>query len=209
MHHKVTCIRELKRLTQDTGLIAIVGVRNLLVKEHLYRNGWTLPPAGYEALVADMPHRLIASSDVLARYIQKQGPPLGRPVQIERLTEEPWLSVVASHRKEAFQDYGSFEDWPHAEGRLMLNPLYREEGRDGFGNVHLRLTMPTAWYEQENGECRQYEPESVSINSRVLIDLANGQRTAELEKLIEQCVVLGMPERYLKTQVVHSKSSFF
>jgi ubiquinone/menaquinone biosynthesis C-methylase UbiE/uncharacterized protein YbaR (Trm112 family) len=195
--HKVTCMRELKRLTQNDGLIILVAVRNMLVKQHLYGNRCSLLPEGYEALVADMPHRLIANRDVLARYLQKQGPPLACSADIGRLTDEQWLSVVASHRKELLHDYGGFEDWPHAAGRLMLNPLYREEGRDRFGKVHLRLTMPSAWYEQENGECRQYEPETVSIDSKALIDLAHGRRTEDLERLLEQCVVLGMPERYL------------
>jgi hypothetical protein len=34
--HKVTCIRELKRLTQDDGHIMLIGVRNRLVKEALH-----------------------------------------------------------------------------------------------------------------------------------------------------------------------------
>jgi SAM-dependent methyltransferase len=195
--HKVTCMRELKRLTQDDGLIILVALLNVLVNKQLYNERWGLPPAGYEGLVADMPHRLIANRDVLAQYLQKQGPPLARSADIGRLTDEQWLSVVATHRKELLQDYGGFEEWPHAAGRLMLNPLYREEGRDKFGKVHLRLTMPSAWYAQENGACRQYEPETVSIDAKALIDLAHGRRTEELERLLEQCVVLGMPERYL------------
>ena len=200
IHNKATCLRELRRLTQENGLILLVGLRNKLAMKPPYTDRWSLPPDGYAALVADMPHRLIASTDVLTRYIQKQGPPLARSAEIGRLTDEQWLSVVASYQKELLQDYGCFDDWPHAEGRLMLNPLYREEGRDEFGKVHLHLTIPSAKYELENGECRQYEPETVSIDSKVLIDLAHGQRTTELERLIQQCVVVGMPERFLKAQ---------
>lgn len=199
--HKATCIHELKRLAQETGLILLVGLRNKLVEHPQYPYHGGLPPEGYEALVADMPHRLIAGRDVLTRYIQKQGPPLARSTEVGRLRDEQWLSVVASRREELLQDYGYFEDWPHAQGRLMLNPLYREEGRDEFGKMHLHLTMPSPKYEAENGECRLYEPETVSIDSKVLIDLADGHRTAEVERLIEQCVVLGMPERFLKTHL--------
>jgi SAM-dependent methyltransferase/uncharacterized protein YbaR (Trm112 family) len=198
MHAKPTCIRELKRLTQEDGLILLVGLRNKLVKEGIRDNPWPLPPEGYEALVADMPHRLITHRDVLAQYLRKHGPPLARSPEIGRSTDAQWLSVVASHQPELLRDYGPFEDWPHAAGRLAVNPLYREERRDGSGNVHFRLTMPSPKYEQENGDCRQYEPETVSIPATVLTALARGQRTAEVEPLIEQCVVVGLPERFLR-----------
>jgi SAM-dependent methyltransferase len=196
--HKLSCMRELKRLTQDTGHIVLVAVRNALVKKHLYGNAThrALPPAGYEALVSDMPHRLIRNTDVLSRYLHKQGPALARSTEISGLLEEQWLSVVASHRTELFQDYGGFKDWPHAEGHLAVNPLYREEGRDALGKVHLRHVFPSAWLEQENRECGQYQPETVSLEAQVLIDVAQGQRTAEVEKLLAQCVVVGLPERF-------------
>ncbi len=194
--NRAGCIRELRRLSGDDGLISLVSVRNALLNRRLYPGDLSLPPAGYESLVADMPHRLVANREVLARYLEKKGPALARSATMGRLVDEPWLSVVASHREDLFQDHGRFEDWPHAEGRLGLNPLYREEGRDALGNIHYRLTFPSTWYQQENGECRQYEPEAVSINSKVLLDLTHGKRTPEVERLIEQCVVVGMPERY-------------
>jgi ubiquinone/menaquinone biosynthesis C-methylase UbiE len=196
--HKVSCMRELKRLTQETGLIVLVAVRNVLVKQHLYRNAthWALPPAGYEALVKDMPHRLLSNTAILSRYLRKQGPPLASSTHISRLLEEQWLSVVASHRTELFQDYGCFKDWPHAEGHLALNPLYREEGRDASGAVQLRHMLLSPWFEQENGEYRQYQPEIVSLDPQVLNDVAQGQHTAEVERLLAQCVVVGLPAQF-------------
>jgi hypothetical protein len=43
-------------------------------------------------------------------------------------------------------------------------------------------------------------PETVSIDSKVLSDLAQGERPAALEGLLAQCVVVGLPDRYLTTQ---------
>lgn len=192
--NKAVGIRELKRLTQDMGLIMLVATRNALF-DHPYA-GQPLSPEGYQALVADMPHRLIADNEVLTHYLQKQGPPLARSASLKSLAQEPLLSVVASHREEVFQDYGPFEDWPHINGRMALNPLYREEKQDKFGNVRLQRLFPTAFYEKENVECKRYLPETVWINSEVLADLRQGKRTPEMEGLIEQCVLLGMPERY-------------
>jgi len=194
---KANCIRELKRLVGSDGSIILGTLRNALVEKHLNRYRTSLPPEGYEALVADIPHRLVANSDILARYLKKQGPSLEQPTETAHLTIEPWLSLVASHRQEVFQDYGRFKDWPHAEGRLDLNQLYKEEKRDGLGSIYLRRTFPSAWYEKEDGDCKQYEPETVSVSAAALNNLAQGNRSADVERLIEQFVVVGMPERYI------------
>jgi ubiquinone/menaquinone biosynthesis C-methylase UbiE len=191
---KTTTIRELKRLTQDKGLIILVSARNGLLKNR--HGGLQLPPEGYQSLVADMPHRCVANSAILRRYLKKQGPPLACAASIGSLAHEPLLSVVASHRQEVLQDYGPFINWPHAEGYLSLNPLYEVERRDGLKNVRLRRTFPSARYEEENAECKEYMPEGVEIQSEVLADLEQGKQTPGVKKLTEQYVVLGMPERY-------------
>ena len=159
-------------------------------------DGLPLPPEGYQSLVADMPHCLVADSDVLARYLQKKGPSLACSRDIRRLAHAPLLSIVASDRQEVFEDYGSFEKWPHADGRLGLNPLYVEERQDSVENVQLRRTFPSAFYIEEHAQCKEYLPEAVSVNSQVLADLAQGLRTPALQRLIEQFVVLGIPDRY-------------
>ena len=123
--HKLTILKELKRLISDDGMIILVWIHNLHVR--LANDGLPLPPEGYEALIADMPHRLVADSDVLARYLQRQGPPLASSAEMGRLAREPLLSIVASHRQEVFKDHAEFQDWPHGQGRLDLNPLYRIE----------------------------------------------------------------------------------
>jgi SAM-dependent methyltransferase len=192
--NKATSVRELERLTQDDGLIMLVWVHNALVRRP--HDGLPLPPEGYQALVADMPHCLVADRDVLARYLQKQGPPLAHSADLKHLAHEPLLSIVASRRQEVFQDYDPFEDWPHAEGRLRLNPLYVEEGRNGLRNTRLRRTFPSAFYEEDHTESKKYLPEAVEVPAEVVAGLAHGERMPEVERLIEQCVVLGMPERY-------------
>ena len=192
--NKTTSFSELKRLTQNDGLMILVWIHNALVR-CLY-DGLPLPPEGYEALVGDMPHRLVADSDVLARYLQRQGPALACSADTGRLTHEPLLSIVASHRQEVFKDYDSFEEWPHAEGRLGLNPLYVKERQDSLEHVQLRRTFPSAFYIEEHAQCKEYLPEAVKVHSQVLADLAREIRTPEIDRLIEQFVVLDIPERY-------------
>jgi SAM-dependent methyltransferase/uncharacterized protein YbaR (Trm112 family) len=193
--YQVSCLRELKRVTGQRGIIIVVAVRNGLVKAHLYRRT-ALPPAGYARLVADMPHRLVGNTAVVTRYLQKQGPDLARVVIPEALADEQWLSVVASHQPEVFRDSGPFEDWPHALGHFALNPLYVQDGPDASGQVQLRLRMPSPWFEQEDGDCRRYLPETVSLKAEVLRDLTEGRRTRDIDALLAQCIVVGLPERF-------------
>lgn len=189
--NKVTSIRELKRLTEDDGIIVLYWLRNALLN-HPYQ-GFALSPEAYQALVADMPHRLIADNDVLERYLKKQGPALAQSEDMQRLATEPVATVVASYREEIFRDYGFFEDWPHAQGSLKLNPLYRRH--EGDRSVILRRTFPSKFYE-ENSECKSYLPEVVTVGTGALSDMLDGKRTPEVERLIEQSVILSIPDRY-------------
>jgi SAM-dependent methyltransferase len=193
---KAICARELKRVTNDDqGLIILATLRNGLLEQDLYHG--TLPPDHYQALFTDLPHQLLSNAEILARYLEKQGPPLAQSTQPDRLASEPWLSLVASRRKEMFEDYGVFDDWPHAEGRLALNPLYQRDGESEPGELRLRHIFPSSWYAKEDGQCRSYEPETVSISSDALVDLNRGNRTSAIEQLIARCIVIGLPERFL------------
>ena len=103
---------------------------------------------------------------------------------------------MASHQQELFKDYGSFEEWPHAEGSLGLNPLYIEEKRDSLEEIQLRRTFPSAFYIEEHAQSKDYLPETVKVLSHVLADLAHSKRTPEIETLIEKFIVLGVPDRF-------------
>jgi SAM-dependent methyltransferase len=192
--NKATAIGEFERLTQHDGLLILARIHNALLRQPY--DGLPLPPEGYRALVADIPHRLMADSDVLARYRHKLGPSLARPDDLRYLAQAPVLSLVASHRRDVFQDYGPFEEWPHAGGRLGLNPLFLVEEREEFGNVRLRRTFPSAFYEEHHAECKDYMPETVKIPRDQWANLSDGERGPEVERLIEQCVLMGMPKRY-------------
>ena len=187
-------MQECQRVLDADGLLMLVASRNARVDYPFA--GEPLPPEGYQALVADMPHCLIADRDVLVRYLQRTGPPLAHPASPENLADAPLLSVIASRRQGVFRDYGRFAEWPHAEGRLRLNPLYQEEKRDTLGEVYLRRVFPSPFYEQDNPEYRGYLPEQVCVDSQVLKELREEKHTPAVERLLEQYVVLGMPSRY-------------
>ena len=193
--HKDVSLGEMARVTGPEGLILLAGMHNAQV-QRLMAYGLPLPPAGYEALAGKTPHRLVADRDVLARYFEKLGPPLAAPAGRARLDTAPLLSLALSHRPEVFADHGTFADWPHAQGRLGVNLLYREEGPDSAGNFRLQRTFPSALYEADHAEIKAYIPESVEVSPATLAELSRGERTPGVERLLAQCVVLGMPERY-------------
>ena len=193
--NKVICSREIQRVVDSDGLIVVAGIHNRLAEP---QKGWVLPYPTYGELFDPLPHRILANTDVLNRYVDKRGPALTRSSAKRTLDDEPWFSIVATKREELLVDRGPFADWPHAEGQLELNPLYKPVGDHGnvTGETLYRHTFPSSWYEQENGDCRKYEPDSVSISSQILKDLSSRTRTTGMEDLIAQCVIVGIPDRF-------------
>ena len=193
--NKVMCSREIQRVTDSDGLIVVAGIRNGMVEPRICHS---MPYHTYGELFDSLPHRILANSDVLNRYVNKCGPALTRSSEKQVLDNEPWFSIVATTRKELLVDRGPFTDWPHGEGQLELNPLYKPVGHhgNGAGATLYRHKFPSSWYEQEDGDCRKYEPESVSISSQILKDLSSRKRTADMEDLIAHCVIVGIPDRF-------------
>jgi SAM-dependent methyltransferase len=180
---KQVVMKELNRVT--VGTIILVTVRNGNVPYRYAR--FPLTPKEYADLVGRS-HRIVGDADVLSRYLQKKGPMLSRQPGLDELSSTSPLSIIVADK---FEDYGSFSQWLHGEvGTLSLNPLFRLEGNT------LRRTFPTPWYEEDNDACKRYLPESVTVSPNVLEDVWRGRRTPNVEPLIDQFVVLGLPHRF-------------
>jgi SAM-dependent methyltransferase len=189
---KVTVIRETRRAMADDGVIILACSRNAAVEyEHA---GFPLFAENYRQLIADMPHCLLVDADVLAAYQERRPPPLTESGRPERLAGAPLLSVVASRRGDIFRDHPRFAVWPHAEGRCGINPLYVKEA-EGAGVVSLRRCFPSAYYERDHPEMAGYLPEQASITAGALAALEEERCTPEIERLIEQYVIVALPER--------------
>ena len=210
LSHKISVIRELQRLTQDDGVILLASMRNALVKQ-IDRFPSLLSPDGYRQLIAGMPHALLPNSIIVSRYLQRLGPPLGAPPSGPKLGAASLLSMVVAYNDAVLHDYGRFAEWPHAEeGRLLrVNPLYVEVEKTGIGTGKktLRRTFPSPQYEEENADCKEYLPETVELSTEVFNDLAMHRRSSEVERLIERCVVLGMPRRYINNEPLTATQS--
>ncbi|MBX3334095.1 MAG: class I SAM-dependent methyltransferase [Nitrospira sp.] len=195
---KVSCSRELQRVVHPEGLMIFAGLRNGLIDPEQYPVRMALPPSAYEDLFHSLPQRVRGNTEVLDRYLQKRGPALGQSSASQVLDHDPWFSLVVAGHEDWLVDQGPFDEWPHAEGMLELNPLYRPVGGppNDRGAVLYRQTFPSSWYAQEDGDCRKYEPEQVWIAAEILRDLALGRRTPAMEELIARCVIVGVPERF-------------
>jgi SAM-dependent methyltransferase/uncharacterized protein YbaR (Trm112 family) len=187
------CAEEMKRLVEPGGVIVLSRFGNRRVEP---REGYELTENGYAGLFDSLPARLISEEEILNAYLEKRGPSLGRPPDMARLAARKWLSLVASGSETIFRDHPEFKTWPHAAGRLMLNPLYRVVNESPNGDITMEFRYPSKWYEFENSDCARYMPRTAVVPKGILGALESGAWTGELEPLVRQCVVVGMPDRY-------------
>ncbi len=191
---KRTCAEELRRVTADDGTIVLARVGNALQEP---REGYELPPDAYRALFPGQTCRLVADRELLDRYLSGRGPDLRRDSPPAVLAEEKWMSLVVSRNPRIFREHGPLGIWPHGLGKRARNPLYVANGPPHGRGRGFTLTMPSEWFGFENGGCRAYMPEHVTLDDRVQSNLDSGKDSAEIEELVRLSVVLGFPERYL------------
>ncbi|MGA2362133.1 MAG: methyltransferase domain-containing protein [Candidatus Aminicenantales bacterium] len=188
------CAEEMKRVIEPEGLIILARFGN---RQAGPREGYELSVEGYLKLFEGLRWRMLSEDDLLQGYLKRLGPQLEEPSTLSGLTPLKWLYLVASERAERFRNYPRFETWPHSVGRLKLNPLYREVNKDPAGNMTVEFQFPSSWYEFENSACSQYMPKTAIISTSTLNALSAGTWSDEIESLVRQCVIIGVPDRYL------------
>jgi SAM-dependent methyltransferase/uncharacterized protein YbaR (Trm112 family) len=191
--HRAATVRELQRLVTGEGVIVLARFGNANVEP---REGYELAPHGYQRLFGDMPHVLLGEDELVAAYRRRSGPDLSaRPISDE-VERQKWLSIVASKRTGLFTAPKPLAHWPHAVGRLQLNPIYRIEKRAENGDVDLRFEFPSDWYKIENHGYLEYAPETCRVPGAVMRALETKQAHPELDTYVAQFVLIGMPDHY-------------
>ena len=195
---KPTAVAQLRRVTRDEGMFLFSGLHNArMVRQLAY--GLPLAPAGYAELFPDIATRLVDDATILDRYLERMGPPLAASSPAARLESAPLLSLAASRRPDLLVDGGRFAEWPHGVGRWRLNPLFEAVGGgapERGDTVRLRLHLPSRAYAQDQAEALRYLPAQIDVDAGLLARIAAGDRPAEADPLLRQCVVVGTPERY-------------
>ena len=188
-----------KRLLADE-MMRISGPDGLIVMPHLHSAlgenvsaGDTLTPDAYRNLFSRHTPRLFGDSRLLADVVDHQMVDLSREISPAELSTEPALTLIASRRADIFRRY-EVPDLQKVSGELRVNPLYQVDCRDGHSV--LTLAFPSPEYEAEFRACRQYLPDTVTIDGD--LTTAGGVEVPETDgaKLRRRRVLLDLPPRY-------------
>ncbi|WP_143537589.1 methyltransferase domain-containing protein [Rubrivirga marina] len=175
-------VAELDRVSAG-GPLLFPTVGNALVGSP---DGHELAPDAYRALFDGWHVRVTSDDAVFAHYREGLGPDLSGPDA--DVDGAKWLAIAATKGDPdcLLRDHGPLDagpgGWPHAAGRLALNPLYEREP----GGDRRALRMPSPWYEAENGGVREYMPAVV------------GEGEALTTALVARAAAVGLPERYAR-----------
>ena len=177
-----------------TGSIYLARISNSELEPH---EGYELDVDGYAQLFGDLPCAMVGEDELRDRYLRGEGPNLSRGVDDPALRQEKWLTLVATPRKELLIEHGRFEDWPHAVGRLDVNPIYVETAADENGERHFDFCFPSAFYEYENSAYRDYASLTFDITDTELEQLNARRGDKSTQARLETFEILGMPDHYL------------
>jgi len=201
--NKAGCVSESRRVIGPDGLIGIVRFGNAAVEP---REGHELTVDGYERLFGEVPHVLLGEDELVGAYLAGHGADLSQTAMSTSLHGQKWLSAVLSDNEATFREHEPFTSWPHAEGRLAINPIYVPNPPSAPEGVELRFEFPSEWYGFENAGYLDYAPESVRVSREALADVRAGRRTEAVQQLIDRFVVVGVPDRYLREPLLQGDS---
>jgi SAM-dependent methyltransferase/uncharacterized protein YbaR (Trm112 family) len=191
--YRAQSVREMTRVLAPTGTLALARFGNAAVEP---REGYELDVAGYRRLLSGLTASFLGEARLLQGYLEQRGPDAAGEDDAQ-LAGQKWLSVVASRGPAGAAPAATFADFPHAAGRLQLNPIYQIERRGPKGELDLRFVFPSEWYRFENEAYLRYAPERISVPADIVGALETGAPHPGLSDLIAKCVVIGMPERYV------------
>jgi uncharacterized protein YbaR (Trm112 family) len=155
-------------------------------------HGQPLTPEGYADLFETIEPRLFGEGNLFTDVVAGGPLDLTRRDDQETLDKSPALTIVASRHPGVFARHPLPQ--PATAGELRINPLYAQEP-DG-DRVHLRLAFPNEEYADEYGACRQYLPETLTLERSAIAALATGRVSTALVDLLRRKVIVDLPKRY-------------
>ncbi len=156
-------------------------------------HGQPLSPEGYADLFETFEPRLFAEGQLFADVVAGGPLDLARRDGPETLDQSPALTIIASRAPDVFARHPLTQPRV-AGGELRINPLYALEP-DG-DRIRLRLSFPNEEYADEYGACRQYLPETLTLERPSIDAIAAGRISGELIELLRRKVVVDLPKRY-------------
>jgi SAM-dependent methyltransferase/uncharacterized protein YbaR (Trm112 family) len=175
LREKAFAASEIKRVLDDNGQLVFSALRQRFMPHSTSNRA--LSPAGYAGLFDDMNTVMFDDSKVLEAYLSGHAPAATDTAIPEDLNDVALLSLVAKRGLSPPVTGKPLSQFPHAIGRLDVNPLYREVARHTDGSRTLRRHFPSQHYISENTEMYDYLPEEVCLTSEVTRALDAGQIT--------------------------------
>lgn len=174
------------------GPVLLTRVGNKLVEPN---EGFELAAEEYLALGNDPAWRAFGENDLARRYLSQEPVDLSAPrVSVD---SEKWLSLVYPGVRPGMMHRNHSADWPHAVGRLGINPIY-QVNRTDEGNWRLRFKFPSDHYAFENVMMVSFHPQAITLTDETYRQVQANIRSPEVDSLIKQMVVVGQPQRYVR-----------
>ena len=158
-----------------------------------------LTPEAYRDLFAHGSPRFFSEQDLVRHYLARSDPFAAPPTEPRFLGKDRWLYFVLEGHG-LMSGTMPVDKWPHAVGKLELNPVYRV-GQPAPGRLALRFEFPAVWIAYQNADMHAYHADRFEIDAAVLERARRGERDGEIERLVRSFVLIGMPERYLRPRI--------
>jgi uncharacterized protein YbaR (Trm112 family) len=156
-------------------------------------HGQPLSPEGYADLFETIEPRIFGEGNLFADVVAGGPLDLTRRDTQETLDKSPALTIVASRHPGVFIRH-TLPPAAAAAGELRINPLYAVETEGD--QVRLRLEFPSEEYADEYGACRQYLPETLTLDRSAVDSLTTGRVAGEMIELLRRKVIVDLPTRY-------------
>lgn len=191
--HKSIASREITRVMAPDGAVILARVGNSLVAPN---EGYELTPKGYRELFPTLLTTLRGEEQLMSDYLNRRSPDLSLMGEASISGREKWLTLFASRKKAFFAPYGSFVDMPHAVGRLVVNPIFRQRQMKPDGAVDLEFAFPSEWYAFEDAAYSTYAPDRALLTADLIRSLREGRRTPAIEEHLSRFELIGTPDRF-------------
>lgn len=191
--NKATVLGEVSRCAPG-GPILLTGVGNGLVPPS---EGCELEPHEYLGLGQDPRWRVFGESELLRAYLHRTPVDFSECRATDTVKGEKWLTLVHPGAPPRAMQTRRSVDWPHAAGALSINPIYRvAPNPDKTWQLH--FAYPSRHFAFENAAMPGFCPEDVVLQDETHRAVVANVRSPEVERLIEQMVVIGTPRHYTR-----------
>jgi SAM-dependent methyltransferase len=188
--------REIGRCAMDMPvLLTRVGNASILPRE-----GHESTLEGYLDEFAAPDVHVFSERRLIHMYLDGVNPFTEKTEDTSTLRESKWLSFGWNVPVSSTAAYWPRE-WPHAVGRLGLNPVYRRTAIDR-NRIHLRFDFRTPWYAYENNEMLSYLPMTTTVDQDMLRNLDASSNDPRVASLVTSFVLIGLPQRFQGTESV-------